>query len=315
MSKPPFFSICIPAYKRREDLCRAIESCLAQSDGDLEVLIGDDTPDDSVKQVVVERFSKESRVRYFHNQPSLRQAANVNNLFAEARGEWIVLVHDDDYLEPAALLVFRGQIKGFPEADLFFGKQHLESERGRRDLSEPEVFNAAYGRVPEAQGLLENPKGAVLRSQVPSNGFCVRAARAKSKGYPGLPDSGDACDWAFSARLALDGCNFVYTDVYVSTYSVSNNSIGRNNPKNDATLNAMKIGERYFADQKMNPDYLKFFLSRMGGAISQALYHQNKTYAWHLIRQAWSDRRVPRGLVFKQIVKIILFGLRNNPQK
>ena len=310
MSDLPFFSICIPAYKRREDLCRAIRSCLDQSDNDFEVLIGDDTPDNSVGLVIADKFASESRLRYMHNQPSLRQAANVDSLFRQARGEWIVLLHDDDHLESGALAVFREQIGKFPRADLIFGKQYIESERGKRELSESEAFNEAYGRVPEAEGTLSKPKEAVLKSQIPSNGFCVRARVAKSKGYPGLPDSGDACDWAFSARMALDNCGFVYTDVYIATYSVSTNSIGRNNPGNNATLRAMKIAEQYFNDQKNSSGYLTFFRSHFGGAISQSLYHQDKRYARHLIREAWADNRIPRMLVVKQLCKMLFFGSR-----
>jgi hypothetical protein len=144
-----------------------------------------------------------------------------------------------------------------------------------------------------------------LKSQIPSNGFCVRARLAQNPGYPGLPDSGDACDWAFSARLALNSAMFVYVDAYLSTYVISRNSIGNDNPKNNATLSAMKIAEAYFYDQIETSAYAGFFASHLGGAISQSIYHSDKKYAWSLIKNAWFDKRVRRAMVARQFIKFI----------
>ena len=45
---------------------------------------------------------------YLRNESSLGQAGNVNQLFARARGERLVLMHDDDFLLPGALTAMDG---------------------------------------------------------------------------------------------------------------------------------------------------------------------------------------------------------------
>ena len=47
-------SICIPAYQRPENIKRLLQSIAVQTFRDLEVVITDDSPDDSVKNVLQE---------------------------------------------------------------------------------------------------------------------------------------------------------------------------------------------------------------------------------------------------------------------
>ena len=60
----PFFSIAIPAYKKAY-LYEAVESCLAQSYNNLEIIIVDDASPEDLATVVT-RFS-DHRIRYYRN--------------------------------------------------------------------------------------------------------------------------------------------------------------------------------------------------------------------------------------------------------
>lgn len=88
-------SICIPAYKRPANLKRLLASVAAQSFRDFEVVITDDSPDDSVKKVVETFYNLP--IHYFKNAPALGTPANWNRGIALAEGEWIKLMHDDDW--------------------------------------------------------------------------------------------------------------------------------------------------------------------------------------------------------------------------
>src|ERR1700687_4466922 len=70
-------SVCIPTCKRPDLLQLAVKSCLDQTVLPSEILIGDDSPDDSTR-LIVEALAASSPVpiRYFHNSPALGQAAN-----------------------------------------------------------------------------------------------------------------------------------------------------------------------------------------------------------------------------------------------
>ena len=96
----PFWSVLIPAYGRADMLANTIGSVLAQDRGpdamDISVL-DDGTPGDAIGDVV--RRVGAGRVGYVRRDRNLGQFANVNAGIAAARGFWIHVLHDDDWVE------------------------------------------------------------------------------------------------------------------------------------------------------------------------------------------------------------------------
>jgi glycosyltransferase involved in cell wall biosynthesis len=88
-------SICIPAYKRPENIARLLDSIAMQTFKDFEVVITDDSPDDSVKNII-SNYSQ-LPLRYYKNSPALGTPANWNYGISLANGEWIKMMHDDDW--------------------------------------------------------------------------------------------------------------------------------------------------------------------------------------------------------------------------
>lgn len=101
----PKVSICIPCYKQTKYLKLCLDSVLAQSFKDFEVIITDDTPDDTVKKFVSQY--KIQHLQYFKNEPSLGSPGNWNVAISKAKGKYIKVMHHDDYfLKPDSLLKF-----------------------------------------------------------------------------------------------------------------------------------------------------------------------------------------------------------------
>src|SRR6266849_5528963 len=95
----PLVSIVTTAYKSRPDhLVAAIQSALGQTWGHVEMLVSDDSPDDSLR-VVVEKAG-DHRVRYRHNSPALGVARNHWRSFREVSGEYIAVLNHDDCFAP-----------------------------------------------------------------------------------------------------------------------------------------------------------------------------------------------------------------------
>ncbi len=92
----PAITICIPAYKRMHSLQRLLESIATQTFKDFEVVITDDSPDDSV-QKMVDTFKEKFPLKYFKNTIVLGTPANWNACIDKASGEWIKIMHDDDW--------------------------------------------------------------------------------------------------------------------------------------------------------------------------------------------------------------------------
>jgi glycosyltransferase involved in cell wall biosynthesis len=93
-------SICIPAYKRVNYLKRLIESIIIQDYTDFEVIISDDSDDDSVSNLVND-YSGKINIRYFKNEKSVGFSGNVNFAISKAKGQWIKLICDDDWFASA----------------------------------------------------------------------------------------------------------------------------------------------------------------------------------------------------------------------
>ncbi|HMG69366.1 MAG TPA: glycosyltransferase family 2 protein, partial [Chitinophagaceae bacterium] len=75
---------------------RLFESISIQSFRDFEVIVADDSDDDSVKDLV-QSYEKNFRLRYYKNEIPLGTPANWNFAVSKASGEWIKLMHDDDW--------------------------------------------------------------------------------------------------------------------------------------------------------------------------------------------------------------------------
>jgi glycosyltransferase involved in cell wall biosynthesis len=93
----PKVSICIPAYCEPDLLRRSLQSVFAQTFENYEVIITDDSPDDSVERVVRE-FQPVSKLRYFKNTVRKGSPENWNEAVGHATGEYIKLLHHDDWL-------------------------------------------------------------------------------------------------------------------------------------------------------------------------------------------------------------------------
>lgn len=111
MIMEPYISICIPAYQRVHYLRRLLDSLVIQLFADFEVIVSDDSKDDSVLRLV-EEYQDKLPITYFRNSPSLGTPANWNFAISKARGQWIKLIHDDDWLtSPDSLSQFANYAK------------------------------------------------------------------------------------------------------------------------------------------------------------------------------------------------------------
>jgi len=102
LPKPPTVSFVVPCYKLAHLLPECIRSILAQSYGDLEVLIMDDQSPDATLQVA--SSFEDSRVRYIRNDTNLGHLRNYNRGIELSRGKYVWLISADDYLAQSYVL-------------------------------------------------------------------------------------------------------------------------------------------------------------------------------------------------------------------
>ena len=97
--KAPLLSIIVPVYKVENYLPKCIDSILAQTFTDFELILVDDGSPDDCPALCDATAEKDARVRVIHQKNGGLSAARNAGLDA-ARGAWIGFVDSDDYIEP-----------------------------------------------------------------------------------------------------------------------------------------------------------------------------------------------------------------------
>ena len=96
-------SVVIPTYNRAETLPRAIDSALAQTMGDLEVIVVDDGSTDDTDSVLADYEDRDPRVRPVVHDTNRGANAARNTGIERARGEYVAFLDSDDEWHPAKL--------------------------------------------------------------------------------------------------------------------------------------------------------------------------------------------------------------------
>jgi glycosyltransferase involved in cell wall biosynthesis len=116
----PSISICIPAYRRTAYLERLLDSIVAQDLSPAEIVLTDDSPDDSVRDLA-SRYQDKLPLRYFKNPQALGTPENWNEAIRLSTGSWIKVMHDDDWFEgPSSLRTFARAVGDNPGVDFIF---------------------------------------------------------------------------------------------------------------------------------------------------------------------------------------------------
>lgn len=96
-------SVVIPVYNTGEDLSRCVDSVLAQTLDDFEVIFVDDGSDDGTERRLDELAAEHHRVRVIHLRPSGGPGGPRNAGIDAARGDYVYFLDDDDWLGEQAL--------------------------------------------------------------------------------------------------------------------------------------------------------------------------------------------------------------------
>ena len=94
----PKISVIVPVYNVEQYLPRCIDSILAQTFTDFEVLLIDDGSTDESGKICDEYAKKDSRIRVFHKKNGGVSSARNTGL-DNAHSEWVAFVDSDDTLD------------------------------------------------------------------------------------------------------------------------------------------------------------------------------------------------------------------------
>lgn len=96
-------SICVPTYNGARYLKACLDSALAQTFADFELVVVDDDSSDATRDLVRDCARSDERVRVWLDERHRGLAANWNRCVEVARGQWVKFLFQDDLLEPSCL--------------------------------------------------------------------------------------------------------------------------------------------------------------------------------------------------------------------
>lgn len=122
-------SIITPTYNREAFLPAAIESVLAQSYKEFELIIVDDGSTDNSRELINTYAEKDSRVRYLY-QENQRQSVARNYALSIAKGDFICFLDSDNYWPHDKLEKSLKAFEQYPDADIVYGDCITIDEQG-----------------------------------------------------------------------------------------------------------------------------------------------------------------------------------------
>jgi glycosyltransferase involved in cell wall biosynthesis len=95
--EPPLVSICVPVYNREKHLKASLDSILAQTYKNIEIILVDNCSTDNSPQIAK---SYGTRLKYFRNEKNLGACGNLNRCVELSGSEYVAIYHSDDVYMP-----------------------------------------------------------------------------------------------------------------------------------------------------------------------------------------------------------------------
>ncbi len=109
-------SVAVPSYNGEKYLRETIDSLLAQTFVDIELILVDDGSTDGTPEIMDGYAAKDSRVKVIHQKNGGISKAREAGYFAST-GNYFMMADDDDVWAPNVLEILLADMKRFPEAD------------------------------------------------------------------------------------------------------------------------------------------------------------------------------------------------------
>lgn len=139
MTAEPRFSITIPAYNAETTLAETLDSVVAQTYSDWEVVVCDDGSTDGTRALAESYAARDARVRVVA-QENRGSGGAYNTAVRASRGALVVMLSADDLLLPDHLARFDAFVRDNPAASVFTCDGWYENEDGRREEARPPAY-------------------------------------------------------------------------------------------------------------------------------------------------------------------------------
>lgn len=203
----PTVSVIIPAYNQAQFVSQAIESVLAQTFTDYEIIVVNDGSTDNTAQVLAGYGDCLQVI----TQANAGLSAARNSGLKAAQGEFIAFLDADDLWYPHMLATTVAHLQQNPEIDLVCGAWDLIDESGQ-------MFRPAN----KPSNLRARVRADLLRALATGNLFLVHALLIRKKCFACCGDFDTTLkaveDWDLWTRMAIHGHKVDMIDAPVARY-------------------------------------------------------------------------------------------------
>jgi glycosyltransferase involved in cell wall biosynthesis len=140
-------TIGLPVYNGEAFLAEALDSLLAQTFTDFEVVISDNASTDGTEAICRERAGRDARVVYTRNATNVGAMRNFNQVFERVRGEYFKWAAHDDLHDPDYLRQCVEVLDAHPEVVLVHPRSRDIDETGRTLTTHPHRADLVDARV------------------------------------------------------------------------------------------------------------------------------------------------------------------------
>ena len=124
-------SIVLPVYNGAKYLSESIDSVIAQTYKNWELLILDDCSTDETAEISKEYAEKDDRIKYILNEVNLRLPRNLNKGFSLAQGDYLTWTSDDNSYKPEAIEKMVDALESDAEAQFAYASCRIIDESGK----------------------------------------------------------------------------------------------------------------------------------------------------------------------------------------
>ncbi|HEY8227548.1 MAG TPA: glycosyltransferase family A protein [Pyrinomonadaceae bacterium] len=252
----PLISVCVPTYNYGRFLPDCIESVLAQTLSDWELIICDDCSTDNTSDIVQEYAKSDPRIRYFGNAERLGMNGNIKKAAELGKGRYIKMLCSDDWLASDCLEAFVGLMEQNPGVSLATAAEVLSDEEGH-PIQVQFLFGEPVSIVPGERMLNRMARGDGFGGH---SSFFIRTSAYKAiGGYDGKLVY--ASDMDVAARLCRIG-DYLHTDLPLFYGRVQSTSSSAVNPgKLLDVIDSFEIPDKIFRPRSFpNREWLRYQL-------------------------------------------------------
>ncbi|MEO7534699.1 MAG: glycosyltransferase family A protein [Ferruginibacter sp.] len=178
----PLVSILLTSYNREKYIGEAIESVLASTFKDFELIVVDDASIDNTVTIIEAYAAKDDRIKLFINERNLGDYPNRNKVAGYARGKYLKYIDSDDVMYDHCMHVMVSCMEKFPEAGF-----------GLCSLQDPHVPSPVV--VSSKTAYLEHFNGYGHFNRAPGSAIIKREVFEQIGGFSGKPLIGDNELW------------------------------------------------------------------------------------------------------------------------